>query len=143
MVGRAELPSLFFLRQATYWGVCKNTMHRRCFAERAVANGRHASATNRVREDLEPDAVNLPSFMEICEAQAVTREFWEPGLLSLAETEVLKCISKVISNDCVDAWSIDHGEPDRTEWRRCRSAWQELHMFCKTCIQQLPGGQNK
>ena len=73
----------------------------------------------------------------------MTRELLEPGLLSLAEPGLLECISKVISNNCVDAWSIDQGEPDRTEWRRCRSAWQELYMFCKTCIPQLPGGQKK
>ena len=124
-------------------GVCNNTMHRRCFAERALQSSRRASVAASSGDVLEADTSNLPSLMDICSAQVATKEYVEPALLALLEPELLKCISKVIECNQAEAWSVDSGEQDRAEWRRCRSAWQELYMICKTCIPQLPGGQKK
>ena len=89
------------------------------------------------------DSDNLPSLMDICLATVPTREYLEPAILVILEPELLRCINQLLECNAVETVSVDDSSADRPEWRRCRIAWQELFMLCKTCIPQLPGGQKK
>ena len=85
----------------------------------------------------------LPSLSDIGLKNVNTREYLEPDLLAKAEKSFLSIVADVIQHNDLDAWVFAADVEDTDAKRKCRQAWTELLMFCKTCLPQLPGGKKK
>ena len=122
-----------------------NGIHKRCLAEQIAARpsqghlGSHSPASSANIDVL----ADLPSIVEICQAQVTTRDYLDPGLLAKAEAQYLQCLANVVAHNTPDAWSYLRGEPDTDAKQRCRLAWTEVCMFGKVCLPQLAGGKSK
>ena len=84
----------------------------------------------------------FPSLMEICQTQVATRVYLGPELLAVAEKEFFGCVANATYNCTKCAW-LEDGAEDSPERQRCRVAWTELLMFCKSCLPPLAGGKTK
>ena len=123
-----------------------NGMHRTCWgaqeAQRLRSSGlAHLSASTS--SNLPEEEELLLSLEEIGRMDIATREFLEPNLFAKAEKLYVATIRNGVDFNLLDAWAFEDGQDDTAPRKRCRRAWTEFLMFCKTCLPQLPGGKSK
>ena len=123
---------------------CNGGVHRTCAADRMQARPQPQHLPGSCSDsDLDVVLQSLPSLDNIFAAPVGTRDFVSAALLPSAQKEFLKCILQVLQHNSPDAWTDPGGARDTVHYKRCRLAWLELFMFCKTCLSVLPGGAAK